>query len=570
MPLLGRSGLRSTLGVAIEALREEAPQAPAGRGRAAGHRRDGRDAGVERQLLQERTEVPRLPDVERRSDTPACDLLGSRLPRGLVRPGLGEGLVQARPEVGGGVDRRPEQGHGHEAARVDGDHRNVHLPGEGRRLAGDDEARVVVRHHEAGPPREPAQQTPALAPRRLDPGPVVEAERLGPRRVGRHPLEDEAVQAAAGPWIVEAEALVDDERPPELPRAAQRVVESVVALETAAGLHPIEDVVTFASARALVETPQACLLVVHRRLFCGDSARRARREDLTTGRPGCGLRASPSEGDSMPRSIEALVEEQVRRWQLSRQKPEVVERRPVVTVTGADGAQGDELAQQLAKDLGFDHFDREIIHRIAESAQLSERVVASVDGTKRELLTDWLAALAEPGLSEPHAVPLPSRARDRRDRAAGRRRDPGPRRAPAARAGRGAARARRGPARGPGAQRDAQPRAAGARGPPADRGGGRRSSRVHPDPLPRRVRRPGGLRPGRQHGRARPRRLERSDPVCARGLARRLEPVPLSWRTSAARGGSRSRSPSGTAGSPGRRALPRSRRRSAASCSARA
>ena len=96
----------------------------------------------------------------------------------------------------------------------------------------------------------------------------------------------------------------------------------------------------------------------------------------------------------MPRSIEALVEEQVRRWQLSRQKPEVVERRPVVTVTGADGAQGDELAQQLAKDLGFDHFDREMIHRIAESAQLSERVVASVDGTKRELLTDWLAALA--------------------------------------------------------------------------------------------------------------------------------------------------------------------------------
>jgi cytidylate kinase len=96
----------------------------------------------------------------------------------------------------------------------------------------------------------------------------------------------------------------------------------------------------------------------------------------------------------MPRSIEALVEEQVRRWQLSRRKPEVVERRPVVTVTGPDGAHGDELAQQLAKDLGFDHFDREIIHRIAESAQLSERVVASVDGTKRELLTDWLAALA--------------------------------------------------------------------------------------------------------------------------------------------------------------------------------
>jgi cytidylate kinase len=97
----------------------------------------------------------------------------------------------------------------------------------------------------------------------------------------------------------------------------------------------------------------------------------------------------------MSRSIEALVDEQVRRWQLLRRKPEQVERgRPVITVTGQHGARGDELALQLAKELGFDHFDREIIHRIAESAHLSEQVVASVDGKKRELLTDWLAALA--------------------------------------------------------------------------------------------------------------------------------------------------------------------------------
>jgi cytidylate kinase len=95
----------------------------------------------------------------------------------------------------------------------------------------------------------------------------------------------------------------------------------------------------------------------------------------------------------MSRSIEALVDEQIRRWQLLRQRPQGVESRPVVTVTGQHGAQGDALAQRLAAELGFDHFDREIIHRIAEGAHLSERVVASVDGKKRELLTEWLAAL---------------------------------------------------------------------------------------------------------------------------------------------------------------------------------
>jgi cytidylate kinase len=96
----------------------------------------------------------------------------------------------------------------------------------------------------------------------------------------------------------------------------------------------------------------------------------------------------------MSRSIEALVDEQVRRWELLRHKPKEAKARPVITVTGQHGARGDELSQQLASELGFDHFDREIIHRVAESAHLSERVVASMDMKKRELLADWLAGFA--------------------------------------------------------------------------------------------------------------------------------------------------------------------------------
>jgi cytidylate kinase len=96
----------------------------------------------------------------------------------------------------------------------------------------------------------------------------------------------------------------------------------------------------------------------------------------------------------MSRSIDALVDEQVRRWELLRHKPKEAKARPVITVTGQHGAHGDELSQQLAKELGFDHFDREIIHRVAESANLSERVVAAMDMKKRELLADWLNAFA--------------------------------------------------------------------------------------------------------------------------------------------------------------------------------
>jgi cytidylate kinase len=96
----------------------------------------------------------------------------------------------------------------------------------------------------------------------------------------------------------------------------------------------------------------------------------------------------------MTRSIEALVDEQARRWQLVRQERRQEPRRPVVTVTGQQGAGDAEVARMLAADLGLDLFDREIIHRIADSTHLSERVVSSLDEKDRELLTDWLASIS--------------------------------------------------------------------------------------------------------------------------------------------------------------------------------
>jgi cytidylate kinase len=96
----------------------------------------------------------------------------------------------------------------------------------------------------------------------------------------------------------------------------------------------------------------------------------------------------------MTRSIEAMVDEQARRWQLVRHERRGEPRRPVVTVSRQHGAGGGELARKLAGELGLDLFDREILQRIAESAHLSERVVASLDDRDKELLTDWLAAIS--------------------------------------------------------------------------------------------------------------------------------------------------------------------------------
>jgi cytidylate kinase len=96
----------------------------------------------------------------------------------------------------------------------------------------------------------------------------------------------------------------------------------------------------------------------------------------------------------MARSVEALVEQQARRWQLVREERRDGERRPVLTVSRQHGAGGGEVVKTLAAQLGLDVFDREIIQQIAESTHLSERIVGALDDKNRELLTEWLSGIA--------------------------------------------------------------------------------------------------------------------------------------------------------------------------------
>jgi len=96
----------------------------------------------------------------------------------------------------------------------------------------------------------------------------------------------------------------------------------------------------------------------------------------------------------MARSVEALVEQQARRWQLVREERRDGERRPVLTVSRQHGAGGGEVVKTLAAQLGLDVFDREIIQQIAESTHLSERIVGALDDKNRGLLTEWLSGIA--------------------------------------------------------------------------------------------------------------------------------------------------------------------------------
>ena len=104
-----------------------------------------------------------------------------------------------------------------------------------------------------------------------------------------------------------------------------------------------------------------------------------------------------------PKSLEQLLEEQVRRFDLGHprdRRPR--QRRPVVALSRQHGAFGEEVARAVARRLDLSYYDREILSGIAADTHLSEGAVATLDERDdRSLLADWLAPL----VSASHLTP---------------------------------------------------------------------------------------------------------------------------------------------------------------------
>ena len=97
------------------------------------------------------------------------------------------------------------------------------------------------------------------------------------------------------------------------------------------------------------------------------------------------------------RSLEQLVEEQLAKWQrlrIERQK-EIVRPhpRPCISISREPGSGGTELARRLAKDLCMDLIGSKIIQQVAERADISAKVIASLDEKQVRLRDLWLESL---------------------------------------------------------------------------------------------------------------------------------------------------------------------------------
>lgn len=108
-----------------------------------------------------------------------------------------------------------------------------------------------------------------------------------------------------------------------------------------------------------------------------------------------------------PRSIDAIVDQQVRKWSARRivtpTARAAAKPRPVITISREYGAQGAAIGRIVAERLGFDFWDREIVSAISADLGASQRVIESLDEQRRNSFANVLNSLlrgAGPSASE--------------------------------------------------------------------------------------------------------------------------------------------------------------------------
>ena len=96
---------------------------------------------------------------------------------------------------------------------------------------------------------------------------------------------------------------------------------------------------------------------------------------------------------SRRRSIEQLVDDQVKKWGYDH-KPPTVQPQTItaVTVSRDPGSGGKLIAKGIAECMEFDLFHQEVIHEMAQSANVNKRIVESLDEKGLNMLEDWVAA----------------------------------------------------------------------------------------------------------------------------------------------------------------------------------
>jgi cytidylate kinase len=101
------------------------------------------------------------------------------------------------------------------------------------------------------------------------------------------------------------------------------------------------------------------------------------------------------------RTLNHIIEEQVRRWEILRKEPQEIKSLPVITLSREPGSGGKFVAKSVAEKLGLDLFHQEIINAMAQDADTTTRIIRTLDEKGVSMIEDWVSA----AISDRHLWP---------------------------------------------------------------------------------------------------------------------------------------------------------------------
>ena len=95
------------------------------------------------------------------------------------------------------------------------------------------------------------------------------------------------------------------------------------------------------------------------------------------------------------RSVEKIIEEHVQRWQILQNKKPEEKIFPVITISREAGSNGRTIAEKLSEKYDLDLFHQEVVHEMAQNAQVSVKLLEQLDEKAQNVLDEWIASLVD-------------------------------------------------------------------------------------------------------------------------------------------------------------------------------
>jgi cytidylate kinase len=95
------------------------------------------------------------------------------------------------------------------------------------------------------------------------------------------------------------------------------------------------------------------------------------------------------------RTTQQIIEDQFKKWKAQKYEDKEPGLKRVICISREPGSGGEIIAKILSENLDFDLFHREVMHEMAESANVSATLFETLDERGLNTLENWISSLVD-------------------------------------------------------------------------------------------------------------------------------------------------------------------------------